>query len=124
MINQPKLFTVMKKVCKFLAAISLVLGFAACENNVQFTESIFVDPVVDTTTYTYHFDQWLDTFYTKPYNVSFMYKLDDNGTNPNYNVVPVSKGLADSLAHLALYLWYDVYDSIIGQNFCQNMVLR
>ena len=117
MINQPKLFTVMKKVCKFLAAISLVLGFAACENNVQFTESIFVDPVVDTTTYTYHFDQWLDTFYTKPYNVSFMYKLDDNGTNPNYNVVPVSMGIADSLAHLALYLWYDVYDTIIGPDF-------
>lgn len=117
MIKPTNLSTVMKKVYKFFAVISLVLGFAACENNVQFTESIFVDPVVDTTTYTYKFDQWLDTFYTEPYNVSFMYKLDDNGTNPNYNVVPVSIGLADSLAHLALYLWYDVYDTIIGPEF-------
>ena len=106
----------MKKVCKFLVAISLLLGLAACENN-QFTESIFIDPVVDTTTYTYKFDKWLEEFYTEPYNVSFMYKLDDNGTNPNYNVVPVSIGIADSLAHLALYLWYDVYDSIIGPEF-------
>lgn len=107
----------MKKVCKFLAAVSLVLGLIACENKVQFTESIFVDPVVDTTTYTYKFDKWLEEFYTAPYNVSFMYKLDDNGTNPNYNVVPVSIGIADSLAHLALYLWYDVYDTIIGPDF-------
>jgi substrate import-associated zinc metallohydrolase lipoprotein len=43
--------------------------------------------------------------------------LDDNATDPNYNVVPVSIGMADTLAHLALYLWYDVYDSVVGPEF-------
>lgn len=92
------------------------MGFAACEGE-QFTESIFVDPVIDTTTYTYQFDKWLDKYYTEPYNVEFLYKLDDNATDPNYNVVPVSIGMADTLAHLALYLWYDVYDSVVGPEF-------
>ena len=36
----------MKSLYKIVAAVCLVLGFAACEQN-QFTESIFVDPVVE-----------------------------------------------------------------------------
>ena len=100
----------MKTIHKIFALAMLVVGLAACEQQYQFTESIFVDPVIDTTTYTYKFDKWLDEYYTEPYNVEFLYKLDDNATDPNYNVVPVSIGMADTLAHLALYLWYDVYD--------------
>ena len=106
----------MKSLYKILAVACLIMGFAACEGD-QFTESIFVDPVIDTTTYTYQFDKWLDKYYTEPYNVEFLYKLDDNATDPNYNVVPVSIGMADTLAHLALYLWYDVYDSVVGPEF-------
>ncbi|MBO5012496.1 MAG: hypothetical protein J6C57_00475, partial [Paludibacteraceae bacterium] len=107
----------MKTIHKIFALAMLVVGFAACEQEYQFTESIFVDPVIDTTTYTYQFDKWLDKYYTEPYNVEFLYKLDDNATDPNYNVVPVSIGMADTLAHLALYLWYDVYDSVVGPEF-------
>jgi substrate import-associated zinc metallohydrolase lipoprotein len=108
---------VMKSLYKILAVACLVLGFAACDRDQLTGESIFIDPVIDTTTYTYQFDKWLDKYYTEPYNVEFLYKLDDNSTDPNYNVVPVSIGMADTLAHLALYLWYDVYDSIVGPDF-------
>ena len=107
----------MKTIHKIFALAMLVVGFAACEQKYQFSESIFVDPVLDTTTYTYQFDKWLDKYYTEPYNVEFLYKLDDNATDPNYNVVPVSIGMADTLAHLALYLWYDVYDTVVGPEF-------
>lgn len=101
-----------------IAGLLIMVGFAACEPRDQFTDSIFIDPAdVDTTSYTYHFDQWLQEYYTKPYNVEFLYKLNDNATDPNYNVVPVSIGMADTLAHLALYLWYNVYDSIVGPEF-------
>ena len=93
----------MKSFNKIFAAVLFVVGLSACEST-QFSESIFVDPVLDTTTYTYQFDKWLDKYYTEPYNVEFLYKLDDNATDPNYNVVPVSIGMADTLAHLALYL--------------------
>ena len=106
----------MKKIYQIVLLGALMIGFAACEKD-KFGESIFIDPVEDTTTYTRAFDQWLYQHYTVPYNVEFRYKLDDNGTDPNYNVVPVSMGMADTVAHLALYLWYDVYDSIAPQGF-------
>ncbi len=106
----------MKKIYHFLAVALLLAGMTACEKDT-FTDSIFVDPVEDTTTYTREFDQWLHRYFTEPYNVEFVYKLDDNGTDASYNIVPVSLGKADTLAHLALYLWYDVYDSIVGPDF-------
>ena len=106
----------MKKIYQIALLSVLLLGFASCEKD-KFSESIFIDPVVDTTGYSYPFDQWLHKYYTVPYNVDFRYRLDDNGTDPNYNVVPVSLSKADTVACLALYLWYDVYDSVATPGF-------
>lgn len=102
----------------FLLAI-IAVGFTACKDD-KFTDTIFVDPVEDTDQYTKDFDDWLKKHYTDKYNVEFIYKLDDNATDPNYNVVPVSIGKADTIAHLALYLWYDVYDSIVSPTFLKE----
>ena len=106
----------MKKIYQVILLGVLVAGLAACDRD-EFTDTIFVDSKVDTTSYTYQFDQWLYKYFTEPYNVEFIYKLDDNGTDVSYNIVPVSIGKADTLAHLALYLWYDVNDSIAGKDF-------
>jgi len=106
----------MKKLHYILVAL-ITLSVASCEKDELSPNSIFIDPVVDTTTATYWFDCWIDTFFTQHYNVDFIYKLDDNAMDPNYNVVPVRVGTADTVAHLALYLWYDVYDSIVGADF-------
>ena len=97
----------------------MMVGLASCEKD-KFTESIFIDPVVDTEGYTYDFDQWLYEKYTVPYNVEFRYRLDDSSTDPNYNVVPVSMGMADTIAHVALYLWYDVYDKVAPKDFLKE----
>ena len=102
----------------FILAI-VALGMASCKGD-KFTDTIFVDPVEDTEAYTKTFDEWLKKHYTDKYNVEFIYKLDDNATDPNYNVVPVSLGKADTIAHLALYLWYDVYDSIVSPTFIKE----
>ena len=56
----------MKTIHKIFALAMLVVGLAACEQQYQFSESIFVDPVLDTTTYTYRLDKWLDQYYTEP----------------------------------------------------------
>lgn len=109
----------MKKFYQIAILSVLLLGFASCEKD-KFGESIFIDPVVDTTAYSYPFDQWLHKYYTIPYNVEFRYRLDDSGTDPNYNVVPVSMSKADTIAHLALYLWYDVYDSVAVPGFLHD----
>ncbi len=109
----------MKKIYQILFVSLLVVGLASCEKDT-FGPSIFVDPVEDTTAYTREFDQWLYKHYTIPYNVEFRYRLDDNATDPNYNVVPVSMGMADTIAHLSLYLWYDVYDSVASAGFLKE----
>lgn len=106
----------MKKIYQILLVSALLVGLASCEKD-KFGPDIFIDPVEDTTTYSYPFDKWLYKYYTVPYNVEFRYRLDDNGTDPNYNVVPVSMEMADTVAHLALYLWYDVYDSVATPGF-------
>ena len=109
----------MKKIYNILLVGALIVGLASCEQE-KFGQSIFIDPVVNTDSYTYEFDQWLYEHYTVPYNVDFRYRLDDNGTDPNYNVVPVSIGMADTIAHLALYLWYDVYDEVASEGFLKE----
>lgn len=107
----------MKKIALFLLTGLIIAATTSCRNDELDPNSIFIDEQVDTTTYTYQFDQWLHKYFTEPYNVEFIYKLDDNGTDVSYNIVPVSIGKADTLAHVALYLWYDVYDSIVGPDF-------
>lgn len=107
---------IMKKLQYFFLICFIAVGFASCQDD-KFTPSIFVDPVEVEDSYTEEFDLWLKKYYTDKYNVEMLYKLDDNATDPNYNVVPVSIGKADTIAHLALYLWYDVYDSVVSPTF-------
>ena len=109
----------MKKLYQILIVGALLAGMVSCEQET-FGPSIFIDPVEDTTAFTRGFDQWLYEHYTVPYNVDFRYRLDDNATDPNYNVVPVSMGMADTIAHVALYLWYDVYDSVAPAGFLKE----
>lgn len=107
---------IMKKLQYFFLICFIAVGFVSCQDD-KFTPSIFVDPVEVEDSYTEEFDLWLKKYYTDKYNVEMLYKLDDNATDPNYNVVPVSIGKADTIAHLALYLWYDVYDSVVSPTF-------
>lgn len=109
----------MKKLSYIFLLCLIAWGFASCKDD-QFTESIFVDPVEDEDAYTREFDLWLKKYFTDKYNVEVLYKLDDNATDPSYNIVPVSLSKADTVAHLALYLWYDVYDSIVSSDFLKE----
>jgi len=103
----------MKKIIN-IALIALVLvGISSCKKDELDPESIFKDNVKKEGQYTENFDLWLDTFFVKPYNCEFRYQLDDAAMDPNYNVVPVRLGMADTLAHLALYLWYNAYDTVL-----------
>ena len=109
----------MKRVYQLVCIGAILLGMASCHEE-QFGPTIFIDPVEDPNAYMNDFDEWLNEHYTIPYNVEFRYRLDDNATDPNYNVVPVSLGMADTVAHLALYLWYDVYDKVAPEGFLKE----
>lgn len=106
----------MKKVYQYIVMGLMAISFAACEEELN-SKSIFVDPVQDPEAYTKQFDDWLKRNFTDTYNVEYLYKLDDSATDPNYNIVPVRLGMADTVAHLSLYLWYDAYNTVVGPHF-------
>jgi substrate import-associated zinc metallohydrolase lipoprotein len=93
-----------------------ILGFLgiSCEQfDDKFTESVFVDEQVEKTA----FDKYLDNNYLTPYNLSFLYKMSDMGSNISYNLVPTELDKSKRLAILIKYLWFDAYGEVVDQEF-------
>lgn len=103
----------MKKIINIALVALVLVGVSSCKQEELDPESIFKDKQQKENMYTEAFNQWLDEYFVKPYNCEFRYQLDDAAMDPNYNVVPVRLGMADTLAHLAQYLWYNVYDTVM-----------
>lgn len=61
----------------------------------------------------------LDTFITKymlePYNMRYIYRMEDVGADMQKNLVPASYEKSVELAILMKYLWLDVYDKLAGE---------
>lgn len=108
----------MKKYIKYIVLTAIVsLGMTGCKEKLD-EESIFKNvPVLDSTSYTYQFDKYLYENYQLKYNIAFQYKLDDESTDMNYNLVPVSYDKAQIVAHAIKYLWLDVYGTQMGEEF-------
>lgn len=95
------------------------LGFMASCAEDELGESIFntTEEELDPTSYTYKFDRWIKENFTDVYNLTFIYKMQDSGTNMEYNLVPAEYGKAVDLAVLTKYLWFDVYAKLAGVDF-------
>lgn len=106
----------MKKFINIALLALVLVGVSSCQQDELDPESIFKDKQQKENMYTEAFDQWLNEYFVKPYNCEFRYQLDDAAMDPNYNVVPVRLGMADTLAHLAQYLWYNVYDTVMQRH--------
>lgn len=100
---------------------ALAMGFTSCSDD-DFTETIFPDQSeeLDPTSATYKFDKWLKQTYLDVYNLDFRYKMQDVGTDMNYNLVPATYQNAQDLALLAKHLWFDVYNDVVGPNFLKE----
>ena len=100
---------------------ALAMGFSSCSDD-DFTETIFPDQSeeLDPTSATYKFDKWLKQTYLDVYNLDFRYKMQDVGTDMNYNLVPATYQNAQDLALLAKHLWFDVYNDVVGPNFLKE----
>ena len=79
---------------------------------------------LDPTSETYKFDLWLEENYRKPYNIKFLYKMQDIGTNMNYNLVPAEYDKAVQLALMVKYLWFDAYNAVCDTNFLKSNAPR
>lgn len=115
----------MKLFNKYLSAIvmasAVAMGFTSCSDD-KFTETIFPDQSeeLDPNSATYKFDKWLKENYLDVYNLDFRYKMQDVGTDMNYNLVPANYQKAQDLALLAKYLWFDVYKDVVGPDFLKQ----
>ena len=66
---------------------------------------------------TYQLDKFLRENYLNVYNLDFRYKMQDVGTDMNYNLVPATYANSVDLAVLTKYLWFDVYGKIVYPDF-------
>ncbi|MCH5216340.1 MAG: hypothetical protein J1F10_05315 [Muribaculaceae bacterium] len=104
------------KLLYILGASAMILGSAACSEEKLDPNSIFgdVNDELNKDAYTYKFDKWLEREYRLKYNLDFRYRMEDVGSNLDYNLVPASYQDALDLAILSKYLWFDVYAKMAG----------
>ena len=104
--------------------IGLLLGglaltvFTACSDE-DMNNSIIPEheQELDPTSVTYDFDVWLQENYLKPYNIRYIYRMDDRAITMSYNFVPAQYENARDLALLLKYLWFEPYDEVVGPDF-------
>lgn len=112
----------MKKMRKYISMLLLAAtcacGFVSCSED-KLGETIFpdIDETLDPTSMTYKLDKFLRENYLNIYNLDFRYKMQDVGTNLNYNLVPATYENSIDLAVLTKYLWFDAYKEIAGPDF-------
>ena len=115
----------MKKIQYYISALLLVavaaMSLSSCSED-KLGPTIFpdVDETLDPTSYTYKLDKFVKENYLDKYNLTFLYKMTDISTNMNYNLVPATYENSIDLAVLCKHLWFDVYDSVAGEQFLKT----
>ncbi|MEA4937031.1 MAG: putative zinc-binding metallopeptidase [Paludibacter sp.] len=100
--------------------LSLLL-FISCSTEEDFSPSIFdVEDHLNENQASYEFDSWLRQAYLQPYNLDFRYRMEDVGSDMDYNLVPTSFDKAQQMAKLVKYLWFDVYGTVVGPEFLKE----
>lgn len=112
-----KIFNILAVVLSALASFNLV----ACSDD-DFTESIFdtTDYPLDRSAYSFPLDTFVKVNFLEPYNMRYLYRMEDIGSDMDYNLVPCSYEQSVNLAVLCKYLWYDVYRDVVGEDFLKT----
>lgn len=110
------------KILFFAFMAMMTLGFASCSDDDDFTPTIFdtTDYPLDRTAFTFPLDTFIKKNFLEPYNLRFVYKMEDIGSDMNKNLVPASYDKSIDLAVLSKYLWYDVYEMYGGDDFLKT----
>lgn len=115
----------MKMKKYILMAVVALSMLTACDHDELSEISVFEDvPVLDSTSYTFEFDDYLYHTYLLDYNIAFQYKLKDESTDMEYNLVPVEYEKAKIVAHVVKYLWIDVYTKQVSKDFLRMYTPR
>ena len=121
-MNKSRLYIISLLLCG-----AALMTLPSCSDD-DFGPSIFDEKVdeLDPNSVTYEFDKWLEDNFRKPYNIRYIYKMEDVGTNMNYNFVPANYNNAVDLALLVKYLWLDAYSAVAqdGADFLKQNAPR
>ncbi len=115
----------MKAFKIFVSALALAglmgMGLTSCKED-KLGPTIFPDEedVLDPNSYTYKLDKFLKENYLKVYNLDFRYKMQDVGTDMDYNLVPATYENSIDMAVLTKHLWFDVYKDIVNPDFLKQ----
>ncbi len=103
------------------AAIAFTGVFASCSDD-DFGPTIFDtnDYPLDRSAYTFPLDTFIKKNFLEPYNLKFIYKMEDIGSDKQKNLIPASYDKSVQLAVLSKYLWYDIYKQFGGEEFLKE----
>jgi substrate import-associated zinc metallohydrolase lipoprotein len=112
----------MRKYSKTVALAWLAVVLSACVRfEDSFTCSVFEDePDLDPASEFYPFNKWLEDNYLIPYNLDFRYRMQDVGSDMDYNLVPAGLEKSKQIAILAKYLWFDAYSEVVNPEFLKQ----
>ena len=115
----------MKSIFKilFLAVAAFIAGSAvtSCSDD-DLGPTIFPIPneTLDRSLATFPLDTFVKVNFLEPYNLRYIYKMEDIGSDLEVNLVPASYDQSVKLAVLSKYLWYDVYEKCAGTDFIKE----
>ena len=103
-----------------LAAVAM-MSLSSCSED-KLGDTIFpdIDETLDPNSYSYQLDKFLRDSFLTVYNLDFRYRMQDIGTNMNYNLVPATYENSIDLAVLTKYLWFDAYREVAGIDFLKS----
>lgn len=109
----------MKKLNYLLIAFIALMGVTAavsCSDD-DLGNTIFpsVDKPLDRTMSTFPLDTFIKKNMLEPYNMKFIYRMEDIGADMQRNLVPAAYDKSVDLAILTKYLWLDVYSKLAGE---------
>lgn len=112
---------IIMKIFGLTAFAALTLNVVSCSDD-DFTDTIFdsTEYPLDQSAYTFPLDTFVKKNFLEPYNLRYLYRMQDIGSDMNYNLVPCSYNQSVTLAVLCKYLWYDVYKKHVGDVFLKS----
>ena len=105
----------MMKKFSYILLLIAAIGFSACNESLD-PESIFpqTQEELDPMSYSFQLDSFCKKNFLEVYNVEFRYRMQDISSDMDFNLVPCTYDDAITMAVLAKYLWWDVYDAVTG----------
>ncbi|MFD2598035.1 putative zinc-binding metallopeptidase [Sphingobacterium corticis] len=101
----------MKFTIKNIMLLALAISVtSSCSDEQLDPNSVFVDSPIELTA----MDRYIEREYTKPYNISLLYKYVDMESNMNFTLTPASLENSIRLARIIKYLAIDPYDELMG----------